>query len=148
MMDNKAKGKEFIGNGVVYFCHDGKGNFLMHKRSAQARDEHGKWDIGAGSLELGETAEATLRREIKEEYNCDVLNFELLGYRDIFREQDGKPTHWLALDFKVLVDPAQVKNGEPHKFETVAWFTNDSLPEQQHSQLPHFLKKYGSRLWS
>ena len=100
-MDNKAKGKEFIGNSVVFFCHDGKGKFLMHKRSVNARDEQGKWDIGAGSMEFGDSVETTLRKEIKEEYSCDVLSFEFLGYREIFREQNGHPTHWMSLDFKV-----------------------------------------------
>ena len=107
-MDNKAKGIDFIGNSVVYFCHDGKGNFLMHQRSKQARDERGNWDIGAGGIEFGDTAEITLKRN-KEEYGCEVLDFELLGYRDILREQNGRVTHWIALDFKVLVNPSQVK---------------------------------------
>jgi len=33
------KGIDFTGVSIVYFCHDGKGNFLMQKRSQQARDE-------------------------------------------------------------------------------------------------------------
>jgi 8-oxo-dGTP diphosphatase len=58
----------------------------------------------------------------KEEYCADVLEYEFLGYRDVHREHEGNRIHWLALDFKVLVDPAQVKNGEPHKFDAVEWF--------------------------
>ena len=38
----------------------------MSKRSVNARDEHGKWDIGAGGIELGQTVEETLEKEIKE----------------------------------------------------------------------------------
>ena len=26
-------GVDYIGVTVVFYCHDGKGNFLMHKRS-------------------------------------------------------------------------------------------------------------------
>ena len=59
------KGVDFIGVSVVYFCHDAKGNFVMHKRSSQARDEHGRWDIGAGAMELQDTVEETLKKEIK-----------------------------------------------------------------------------------
>lgn len=132
---------------MVYFCHDGKGNFLMHKRSAKARDEHGRWDIGAGSVEVHETVENTLRKEIREEYGTEVLGFEFLGFRDVHREHEGRPTHWVALDFKVLIDPSSVKNGEPHKFDEIGWFRLGSLPnEPLHSQLPHFLKKYKERL--
>ena len=42
------KGIDFIGITTVFFCHDGKGKFLMAKRSKNARDEHGRWDIGGG----------------------------------------------------------------------------------------------------
>ncbi len=140
------KGKESIGVSIVYFCHDGKGNFLMHKRSANARDENGRWDIGAGSLEFGEKVEDTLKREIKEEYGTDVLSHEFLGFRDVHREKDGKPTHWVALDFKVLVDSSKVKNGEPHKFDEVKWFDPKNIPSPVHSQLPMFLEKYKDKL--
>lgn len=140
------KGADYIGISVVYFCHDGQGNFVMAKRSKNARDENGKWDIGAGGMEFGDTAEATLRKEILEEYCTEVLSYEFLGFRDVLREHEGTPTHWLALDFKVLVDPTKVKIGEPHKFDEIKWFTLKSVPENLHSQLPLFLDKYKDKL--
>lgn len=140
------KGFDYIGNAVVYFCHDGKGNILMARRSQNARDEQGCWDIGGGGVEFGETVESTLRKEIKEEYNAKVLNFEFLGFRDVHREIAGQPTHWIALDFKVLVDPAGVKINEPHKFDDLGWFTLEKLPSPTHSQLPEFLEKYRQKL--
>lgn len=139
-------GFDYPGVGVVYFCHDGKGNFVMAKRSRNTRDEHSKWDIGAGALEFGEKVEEALRKEIKEEYMTDVLDYEFLGYRDVHRKHDNKKTHWLTLDFKVLVDPKKVTNGEPHKFSDISWFTFDNLPENLHSELPRFFKKYKDKL--
>ena len=136
------KGVDHTGVTIVYFCHDGSGKFLMAKRNSNTRDEHGRWDIGGGGLEFGETVDATLRKEIREEYSTDVIRYEFLGYRDVHREHEGKKTHWIALDFKVLVDPSPVANGEPHKFDEVRWFTLDTIPEHLHSQLPFFLKKY------
>ncbi|MEI7709419.1 MAG: hypothetical protein WCI76_01755 [bacterium] len=47
------KGVDYIAVGVSYFCHDGKGNYLMNKRSKNCRDEHGTWDLGGGGLEIG-----------------------------------------------------------------------------------------------
>jgi len=142
------KGVDFTGITVVYFCHDGKGNFVMAKRSKNSRDEHGRWDIGGGGLEFGDTAEQTLRKEIKEEYCADVIGFEFLGYRDVIREHEGQRTHWLSLDFKVLIDSIQVANGEPHKFDDISLFTTQTLPDAQqiHSQLLHFLKIYKEKL--
>lgn len=66
------KGVDYIGNAVVYFCHDGKGNFLLAQRSKNARDEQGRWDIGGGGIDFGDTVVDTLKKEIKEEYSTDV----------------------------------------------------------------------------
>ena len=93
-------------------------------------------------MEFGDTVENTLRKEIREEYCTDVVNYEFLGFRDVHRVHDGKPTHWIALDFKVLIDRAKVKNGEPHKFEEIGWFALEDFPAPLHSQFPFFLEKY------
>ena len=143
-----TKGVDHIGVCVVYFCHDGKGRFVMAKRSEHARDEQGRWDIGGGGVELHDAVADTLRKEIKEEYCTDVVSHEFLGFMDVHREHDGKNTHWIALCFKALVDPAKVAIGEPHKFDELGWFTLDSLPDNLHSQLPHFLNLYATKLTS
>lgn len=140
------KGIDFIGVTVSFFCHDGEGNFVMAKRSKNCRDEIGRWDIGGGGVEFGDTVEERLRTEIKEEYCTDVKEIEFLGYRDVHREQNGVPTHWLSLCFKVLVDKDQVKNGEPHKFDEIGWFTFDTLPSPLHSQMMLFFNRYKKQL--
>ncbi len=140
------KGEDYIGVTVVYLCHDGKGSVLLNKRSVNCRDEHGMWDPGGGGLEFGDTVVHTLEKEIAEEYCTDVLGYEFLGYRDMHREHNGKKTHWIALDFKVLVDREKVANGEPHKFDEIGWFTLDKLPSPLHSQFPNFLSAYKDRI--
>ncbi|MCE9549207.1 NUDIX domain-containing protein, partial [Candidatus Nomurabacteria bacterium] len=135
------KGFDYTAVGVVYFCHDGAGNVLFNKRGVNCRDEQGTWDIGGGALEHHDAVEDTLRKEIKEEYGTDVLEYEFLGYRDIHKETNGKKTHWVILDFKVLVDKNKAKNGEPHKFDAVEWFTLSNLPSPLYPQLPGFLEK-------
>ncbi len=87
------EGIDYIGVTIVSFCHDGNGNFVMAKRKETCRDEQGRWGIGGGGLEFGENVKDTLRREIKEEYLTDVLNYEFLGYRDVHRQNNGSPTH-------------------------------------------------------
>lgn len=142
------KGEDYTGINVTYFCHDGNGRFILNKRSVQCRDEHGCWDPGGGGVDFGDSIEGTLRKEIKEEYGTDVLGFEALGYREVHREHAGRKTHWIAFDFKVLVDPKKVMNGEPHKFDAVEWFTLETMPTPVHSQFPFFLEKYKDRLFS
>jgi 8-oxo-dGTP diphosphatase len=141
------QGIDYIGVCVVYFCHDGKGNVILAKRNANTRDEHGRWDTGGGGVEFSQTIEDTIKKEIEEEYYTQVLETEFLGFRDVHRIHDNKKTHWVALDFKVLVDPKKVANGEPHKFDEVRFFPFDQLPSPLHSQLPYFFEKYHQKVF-
>jgi len=136
------KGEDFTGVSIIYFCHDGEGNFLLNKRSINCRDEHGNWDCGGGGLEFKDTVENTLRKEIKEEYCTDVLDYKFLGYRDVHRVINDKQTHWIALDFKVRVDRSKAANGEPNKFDQIGWFKIDNFPSPLHSQLTKALDAY------
>jgi 8-oxo-dGTP diphosphatase len=140
------KGIDFIGVGIVFYCHDGNGNVLMGKRNVNCKDEHGNWDIGGGGLEFGEHVIDALKREIFEEYCTEILDFEFLGYRDVHREFNGVKTHWVALDFKVLVDRRKVKNGEPNKIDEVRWVKHGEWPRPFHSQFPEFLENYKGKL--
>jgi ADP-ribose pyrophosphatase YjhB (NUDIX family) len=88
----------------------------------------------------------TLRREIAEEYCTTVVEQVFLGYRDVHRTVGGVSTHWVTLDFAVRIDPVQADNGEPHKFESVAWYSLDALPAPLHSQFPRFLDLYREEL--
>lgn len=139
-------GVDYLAVSVSCFCHDGKGRVVMTKRGPGARDEHGRWDLVGGHLEWGDSVAARIRAEIKEELDADVLGYEFLGFSEIKREHLGKPTHWLSLDFKVLVNAEKVKNNEPQKFDEVGWFRLNELPQPQHSQLQGFLEKYKDKL--
>src|SRR3989344_156374 len=141
------KGIDYTAVGAITFCHDGKGKLVMAKRGQSARDEHGVWDLGGcGGIEFGDTVENTIRKEVNEELDADVLASEFLGYLDVHRNHDNQPSHWVQLVFKVLVDPKQVKNNEPHKFDDLGWFTLDNLPAPLHSQFPNFAKRFGEQL--
>ena len=125
----------------VFVCHDDEGRLLLARRSAGARDEPGAWDCGAGALEFGETFEAAVAREVEEEYRTTALRITLAGVRNVLR--DDPPSHWVAVVFAVLVDPATVAIGEPHKFDELGWFAVGALPSPLHSQLPPTLELAG-----
>ncbi len=99
----------------VFVCHDDSGRILLARRGTGARDEPGTWDTGAGALEHGESFEAAVGREVREEYTAVPQRIQHIGVRNILR---GSPlSHWVALLFAVEVDPADVAIGEPHKFD-------------------------------
>lgn len=142
------KGVDYTGIGVVFFCHDGNGRVIVNKRSKNARDEQGCWDVGGGGVKHGELLEDALRREVKEEYGADILEHEYLGFREVHRVKDATPTHWIVFDFKVRIDPDTSFLGDPEKSDAVEWFTLDTIPHPQHSQLPPTIEKYKSRFIS
>ena len=135
-------GFDFIGISTPFYCHDGKGNLLMHKRTKNCRDEHGRWDTGSGKLDFGVSLEENVIREVLEEYGCKGTIQEQMPAHDIFREQNGVKTHWLAVPFFVLIDPKEVKNGEPHKIEEIKWVRIDKLPDPLHMGFAYTLGKY------
>lgn len=132
------RGVDYIGVTVVFYCHDGKGNFLMHKRSINCRDEIGCWDVGGGSMEFGETFEDAVRREIREEYCCEVKKLNFVTSYNVLRKNGGKNTHWIALIFTARLDPKKVSIGEPDYMEEIGWFNLNNLPEPLHSQFYTF----------
>lgn len=143
----KHKGVSFTGISTAFFCHDGKGHLFLTKRSQQTRDEHGRWDPGGGGLKHGQTVEANLLRELKEEYDVEPIEMQFIGYLDAFRSlADGQPTHWLGLYFAVKIDPAKLKINEPEMVDDYGWFWLDALPKPLHSQFNIFMEKHGQKL--
>ena len=138
-------GFDYIGINCVFWCHDGKGKVLLHKRSKNCRDEQGVWDPGAGAMELGETFEETVRREVMEEYGVEPIKIEYITSRNVLRNHDGIPTHWIKNLHLVLVDPAKAPINEPRKMDAIGRFALNALPHPLHSQVlgeVEMLKEY------
>ena len=128
-----VKGMDYTGVTVSFFCHDGAGNFVMHRRTDKCRDEHWKWDFGGGGLKFGEKINDAVYREVQEEYVAKPQEVEFLGWSELFREHEGRKTHWLNFRYKVRLNRDNVQNGEPHKHDKIGWFTLNSLPDDMHS---------------
>ncbi len=137
------KGFEYIGVSVIPFCHDGQGRYLVSQRGHACKDERGAWEpAGGGSVEPHELLEDAVRREIKEECGANARQIAFMGFREVFRTIDGKDSHWIAFDFKVEIETADVTITEPDKCSELRWCTPAEIPSPQHSQFPFFLKKY------
>ena len=132
---NKNRGVDYIGVTVTFVIHDGKGNFLLQKRSQNTRDEKGKWDVGGGALEFGEEWIDAVTREVKEELNASPKKIVFLKAFNALRKNNGVDTHWIALVHSVLVDPSEVKIGEPNKIDEIGWFNLNNLPNPLHSKI-------------
>ena len=127
------QGIDYIGITCVFYCHDGKGNLLLHKRSQKCRDEKGRWDCGGGAMKFGETFEQTVRREVQEEYKSKIKKLKFVGINNVIRKNENKKTHWIAILFAAELDPKKVKIGVPEKMDEINWFKPNKLPKLLHS---------------
>ena len=140
------KGIDFTGVMVTFFCHDGEGNYVFHKRSEKCRDEHGRWDFGGGGLKFNEKLLDAVNREVMEEYGTKPKKIEFIGFDELQREHEDSPTHWLAFRYRVLVNKNEVINAEPEKHSELGWYKLDNLPAPLHSAIPKELEEYKDKL--
>lgn len=61
------------------------------------------WGLIGGKVELGETLEETLAREIKEESNMKVLSSKPIGYQKVTDTRDGSEIYQLR--YACIVEP-------------------------------------------
>src|SRR5215213_2336602 len=97
MNESLRPGIDYIGITTPFYCNDGEGNFVLHKRSESARDEQGTWDFGSGQLGFGEQIQEGMLRELFEEYGVIGEIQEQVPAHSIIREQNGRTTHWVAI---------------------------------------------------
>ena len=85
-----------VGVGAVV-VRDGKA--LIVKRAHEPRK--GEWSLPGGLLELGESLQDAVRREIKEETNLDVNVGSVIETFDrVHRDDDGRIRyHFVIVDF-------------------------------------------------
>lgn len=141
-------GVDHIGISTSFYCHDGKGRWLLHKRSKKCRDEKGAWDSGAGKLEFGLTLEENVLKEVQEECGCNAIIEEQLPAITLLRKSsEGMQTHWIVAPFILLIDSTNIKKvkiGDPEKIAEMGWFTFNNLPSPLHSGFQKTTKLYRS----
>ena len=59
--------------GVAAVIHDDRGRLLLQKK------HDGTWSLPAGAIELGESPEVAVRREVLEETGIECLDVQLIG---------------------------------------------------------------------
>ena len=118
---------DYIGVSAGALIVNDKGKILLCKRSMKARNEKGKWEAPGGQVHFGETREAAIKREIKEELGIDIEIIRVLHTTDEILERDKQ--HWVPTTFLVKVKRNQVlKILEPEKCDEIGWFSLDNLP--------------------
>ena len=104
--------------GALIFNPEGK---LLLVKSHKWRD---KYVIPGGHIELGETIETALRREIKEETNLDIYDIEFLIMQEfIFDETFWQKGHFIFIDHVCKTNSDDVKLND--EAESHVWVSVD-----------------------
>jgi 8-oxo-dGTP diphosphatase len=103
------------------------GQALIIKRAHEPRK--GEWSLPGGLLELGESLQDAVRREIKEETSLDITVGPVIETFDrVHRDEAGKIRyHFVIVDFVCWPNGGQAIPGSDA--DGVAWVTESDIDE-------------------
>ena len=120
-------GVDYIGVGVGAAIFNSERKIFLMLRGAKAKNERGKWDCPGGAVEFGETFEASLKREVREEHNVDIEVIELLGICDHIISEEKQ--HWVAPTYICKIVKGEPEILEPEKCDEIGWFALDEAEQ-------------------
>lgn len=93
--------RPIVGVGAVIF--NGDGEVLLVRRGKPPL--HQEWSIPGGKVELGETLEEAVKREVREETGLTIRLLGLIDVVDgIIRDEDREPMHhYVLIDYAAQV---------------------------------------------
>lgn len=120
--------------GILYNEETG---ILLEKRT-----DTGEWCTPGGAIELNETLEEALRREIKEETNLDIANPKLFDIRAnvhmVYPNQDE--VYYTDIVYEISEFSGDLKPDEESR--ELAFFALDELPEPIMPTQIDYIKKF------
>jgi nucleoside triphosphatase len=116
--------------GALIFNQEGK---VLLLKSDKWRN---KYVIPGGHIELGETMEDALRREVKEETGLDIYDVEFASLQEfIFDEAFHEERHFIFIDFVCRTDSNKVVlNAESQEYVWVSLEEASRLPIDRYTK--------------
>lgn len=88
-------GIDYIGVSVGALVVNELGEVFLAQRSRHASNERDCWETPGGKVDLGETLEEAVRRELREEYGIEII--AQFPAADHLLSEEGQ--HWVATTF-------------------------------------------------
>ena len=122
----------FVG-GCIF---NEKGQVLL-----QRRQDKNKWGFPGGAIELGESAENVVKREIKEETGLDVIVSKLIGiYTDYYDEYpNGDKAQCITIFLELKKVSGELSYSDEETLE-LRYFSLNEVPDLVNKQHEEFLK--------
>ncbi len=101
---------------VKAFILNERGEVLLLRESSSYTDgtNIGKYDIPGGRIDVAESLEVALSREVKEETGLTVLKSELFDVQDTFNDKGDETWHIVRLFYKVSCSEGEVTTSSDH----------------------------------
>lgn len=131
-----------VGVGAIIVCN---GKILLEKRRSEPG--RGKWSVPGGLVELGESTEQAVIREVKEETGLDVENPELIDVvNNIIFDENGKiEYHFVIVDYFVKLRGGELNAADDA--EELKWVALDDVEKYNiTSTLRAFLQRNMEKL--
>lgn len=107
--------------GIIY---DKEKGILFEKRT-----DNGMWCVPGGAMELGETAEEALRREIREETSLEVQNPRFFKVRENVHMVYPNGDEVYYTDLVYIIEDYSGHLGMDDESSELKWFPIQELPE-------------------
>ena len=124
-----------VGNEAIFMPASGCVILKDNKILLQKRTDNGMWAIHGGSLELGESFEEALERELKEELNIKPINPEkvtVYSGRDFHFIYPNNDEVFLLLALYIVREYEGDLKPDLKEVSEIQWFDIDKLPDNIH----------------
>lgn len=118
-------GKDYIGVGCGAFIINDQNELLLQQRNKSPEKEY--WSIPGGKVEMFETFDQAVKREVKEETGVDIEVIELLGICDHI--VPNEKVHWVSPAYLCKITKGEPTIMEPKKHIDMKWFSLEQLPQ-------------------
>lgn len=124
--DRRYPKRPIVGVGALIFE---QGRILMAQRGKEPL--MGWWSLPGGALELGETLDFAVRREVREETGLEIEPLEVFEiFERLMRDDSGAPEyHYVLIDYLCRVTGGTLCAGDD--VCRVEWVTPDGLKDLQ-----------------
>lgn len=116
------------------------GNEILFALRQNTGYQDGNWNLPSGHVEDGELPIPALLREVREELDVDIFDFEPKLVHVCFRPQHDETGNRLDLFFLVPKSCRIPTNAEPHKCAKLEWFRHYELPENTTPHVRHAIE--------